>query len=526
MRQIHYRWYAMFAFGLAIIAGISMPVFWGWDVAVDLNQSSLFLILLLVAGVLLVVADVKMSWQAWRFQKARGFSSLWVAILGQSAWFILTFWMYLDPMHVSALKAVTLPITMFGIGLLMLTLSWTQRVESLAPVSSAMLQSARRLSWLSVIFAVYGFLFFGLTWDWQIGLAVATASLLVIDSRWPLIFASQSRGEAIETLTDARVKIYNPAALDQIKDIKQAVVEKTGVLTSRQLTVYNVDSIDDNYSAQDVLGIMAGLEQEVGGLYAEALVTYSHNQGVYPIQAENVEVIPLVGLQGTIQGDTYMLVSATNALQNNYVYHRQWLKDTINLGNSVSVLVKGSHAIGAVAFGAPLIRTLIDVDNFFVNQKITTHVASSDTQGSLLRVQESMRSLTDSQAGLTPDRKQQMQRDWAETQPTALITNQVLPADMPNDVVISFIDDESKTDFVINKLVDVKAIWQAARRLNKIDHSTLAIWQFVLIALIVLTAGLEILLNVSNSIILMVPIVAILVRSLVTLGLRLRMKFK
>ncbi|SUP52278.1 Uncharacterised protein [Weissella viridescens] len=122
------------------------------------------------------------------------------------------------------------------------------------------------------------------------------------------------------------------------------------------------------------------------------------------------------------------------------------MKDTINLGNSVSVLVKGSHAIGAVAFGAPLIRTLIDVDNFFVNQKITTHVASSDTQGSLLRVQESMRSLTDSQAGLTPDRKQQMQRDWAETQPTALITNQVLPADMPNDVVISFIDDESKTD--------------------------------------------------------------------------------
>ncbi|SUP52279.1 Copper-exporting P-type ATPase B [Weissella viridescens] len=311
MRQIHYRGYAMFAFGLAIIAGISMPVFWGWDVAVDLNQSSLFLILLLVAGVLLVVADVQMSWQAWRFQKARGFSSLWVAILGQSAWFILTFWMYLDPMHVSALKTVTLPITMFGIGLLMLTLSWTQRVESLAPVSSAMLQSARRLSWLSVIFAVYGFLFFGLTWDWQIGLAVATASLLVIDPRWPLIFASQSRGEAIETLTDARVKIYNPAALDQIKDIKQAVVEKTGVLTSRQLTVYNVDSIDDNYSAQDVLGIMAGLEQEVGGLYAEALVTYSHNQGVYPIQAENVEVIPLVGLQGTIQGDTYMLVSAT-----------------------------------------------------------------------------------------------------------------------------------------------------------------------------------------------------------------------
>ena len=41
------------------------------------------------------------------------------------------------------------------------------------------------------------------------------------------------------------------------------------------------DSIDDNYSAQDVLGIMAGLEQEVGGIYAEALVTYSHNQEVY-----------------------------------------------------------------------------------------------------------------------------------------------------------------------------------------------------------------------------------------------------
>ena len=115
------------------------------------------------------------------------------------------------------------------------------------------------------------------------------------------------------------------------------------------------------------------------------------------------------------------LLPQSTLTEDNYVYHRQWLKDTINLGNSVSVLVKGSHAIGAVAFGAPLIRTLIDVDNFFVNQKITTHVASSDTQGSLLRVQESMRSLTDSQAGLTPDRKQQMQRDWAETQPTALI---------------------------------------------------------------------------------------------------------
>ena len=132
------------------------------------NESSLFLILLLVAGVLLVVADLQMSWQAWRFQKARGFSSLWVAILGQSAWFILTFWMYLDPMHVSALKTVTLPITMFGIGLLMLTLSWSQRVESLAPVSSAMLQSARRLSWPECyLCGIWALLFFGLTWDWQ-----------------------------------------------------------------------------------------------------------------------------------------------------------------------------------------------------------------------------------------------------------------------------------------------------------------------------------------------------------------------
>ncbi|RRG17576.1 hypothetical protein D3P96_07315 [Weissella viridescens] len=526
MRQIHYRWFAVFAFGLAVMAGLTMPVFWGWDVAVDFNQPSLFLILILVAGVLLVVADVQMGWQAWRFQKERGFSSLWVAILGQSAWFILTLWMYLNPMHVTALKTVTLPITMFGIGLLMLTLSWTQRVENLAPVSNAMMQSARRLSWLSVIFAVYGLLFFGLTWDWQIGLAVATASMLVIDPRWPLIFASQARREAIDELTDSHVKIYNPAALDQIKDIKQAVVEKTGVLTSRQLTVYNVDSIDDNFSAQDVLAIMAGLEQEVGGLYAEALVTYSHNQGVYPVQAENVEVLPLVGLQGTIQDETYMLVSATNALQNNYVYHRQWLKDTIDLGNSVSVLVKGSHAIGAVAFGAPLIRSLIDVDDFFVDQKIITHIASSDTQGSLMRVQEAMRSLTDSQASLSPDRKQNKQREWAETQPTALITNQRIPVDMPADVVISFIDEEAKTDFVISKLVDVKVIWQAARRLNKIDHSTLTIWQFVLITLIVLAAGLEILLNVSNSVILMVPIVAVLVRSVVTFGLRLRIKLK
>ena len=39
----------------------------------------------------------------------------------------------------------------------------------------------------------------------------------------------------LQTLTDARVKIYNPAALDEIKDIKQAVVEKTGVLTSRSI---------------------------------------------------------------------------------------------------------------------------------------------------------------------------------------------------------------------------------------------------------------------------------------------------
>ncbi|MBM7617949.1 Cu2+-exporting ATPase [Weissella uvarum] len=525
MRQIHYRWLAAVAFILAIISGLFMPILWGWDVAIALAQANLILYLLAAAGVYIIVADGLIGWLAWRHQRAAGHSSLWIPLLGQTTWFILTIWCYIMPMHADSLKTVTLPITMLGIGLLMLTMNWAQTAEHKAPASAAMVRSTRRLSWLSVLFASYGFIFFGMMWDWQIALAVATASLLIIDPRWPLIFAARKRAQAIEQLEETRVKVHHPAALDRVGQLQDVVMEKTGVLTSRHVTVYNVDSLDDDYSDQDILAIMAGLEQEAWGLYAEALLSYSHQNGVYPIQAQDLETIPSVGVRGTINEETYELVSASYALHHHYEYNRQWLKDLIALGNSVSLLVCQGKAVGVVSFGAPLIRSLMETDEFFAKQKLTVNIASADTKGSLMRVQETMQSLGEVHGGLAVDDKETLQQDWANNKSTMFITNQAYPEDYTADVIVSFIDDSPQTDLVIGKLGDIQQIFQTSKKLRQIDHRTLWIWQVILLIFILLAAGLEVFINLSNSLLLFVPILAVFVRTVLTMLTHYIVKF-
>lgn len=524
MRQIHYTWFAILTFLVALGSALLMPALWGWDVAVSLNQPDILIYLLLGAGGIVLLADLLMAWQAFMHQRKQGYSSLWVPILGQTSLYLLTIWVYFVPIHANALRTLTLPITMLGIGLLFLTLNWSQKAERQAPASPAMYKSARRLSWLSVILAVYGLLFFGITWDWQIGLVVATASLLVIDPRWPLIVAAQRRFEAIDRLKESDIKIHHPEVLDHVKEIKQALMEKTGVLTSPQLTVYNVYSINDEYSDQDVLAIMAGLEQEIGGPYAQAMLTYSQSQGVYPTQANDASYIPLVGVKGSVQGADYELASATYATRNQYEFKRQWLNEIVELGNSVSLLIQGKRAIGVVAFGAPLIRSLTDTDKFFVGEKISTKIASSDTKGSLIRIQEMMQSLEESKGSLAVNEKVRWQKQWALEAPAVLVTNQPVPAEVKPELVVSFLDQPAEVDITITNLSEIKDIWKTAKKLNQIDHGSLVLWQTVLIILIVLAAGLEIFINMTNSMILFVPIFTIFVRSLITTVLKYWLK--
>ena len=97
-----------------------------------------------------------------------------------------------------------------------------------------------RLESVALVAAVYATLFYGITLNWQSGLTVAVSVLIIIDPRWPAMWAAYRRFRLLRQLADQGLKFQNPRALDDLPKITDIVAEKSGVLTSDDLKILSL----------------------------------------------------------------------------------------------------------------------------------------------------------------------------------------------------------------------------------------------------------------------------------------------
>lgn len=188
-------------------------------------------------------------------------------------------------------------------------------------------------------------------------------------------------------------------------------MDKTGTLTAGNFKVADFQSGVNQFTAEDVLAMMAGLENGSSHPLAVGILAAAKEHQLTPKSSKDVHQITGVGLSGTIDGQTYEIVSAAYLDKQNLAYDQQTFDKLASAGNSVSFLIQDQTVLGFVAQGdqiKPEAKNLIDS---LKAQHITPVMLTGDNPQSAQVVAKQL-GITEVHAGLLPEDKAKLVQQY------------------------------------------------------------------------------------------------------------------
>lgn len=201
--------------------------------------------------------------------------------------------------------------------------------------------------------------------------------------------------------------IRNRNAMEQVNHINYALMDKTGTLTEGDFKVNKYDTVSANLSADQVLTIMASLEDGSSHPLARGILTAAKEQKLNWSAATNVQQLTGAGLSGEVDGKQYTLVSAAYLDKQKLQYDKQQFDQLASAGNSISYLISGDQVLGFVAQGdqiKPNAKHLIDS---LLAQHITPVMLTGDNEQSAQNVAKQL-GITEVKAQLRPEDKEKV----------------------------------------------------------------------------------------------------------------------
>ncbi|AVK62507.1 heavy metal translocating P-type ATPase [Lactobacillus sp. CBA3605] len=203
----------------------------------------------------------------------------------------------------------------------------------------------------------------------------------------------------------------NRDAMEQVKKLNYALMDKTGTLTAGNFKVADYQSTTESLKADDVLAIMAGLENGSSHPLAVGILKAAKAQQLTPATASDVHQITGVGLSGTVAEKTVQIVSAAYLDRKKLAYDQATFNRLASAGNSVSFLIQADQVLGYVAQGdqiKPEAKNLIDS---LIAQHITPVMLTGDNEQSAQVVAKQL-GITTVHASLLPEDKAKLVKKY------------------------------------------------------------------------------------------------------------------
>lgn len=140
-------------------------------------------------------------------------------------------------------------------------------------------------------------------------------------------------------------------ALEVAKKVEVIMMDKTGTLTEGNFAVNEYLSFDQEYSRDDVLKLMAALEQNSDHPLSVGVLRKLKELRLTTPKASNVHNIPGIGLEGNIGKKSIKIVSVAYLKKHKIDYDQPLFNDLSSQGNSVSYLILNDKNVGLVAQG-------------------------------------------------------------------------------------------------------------------------------------------------------------------------------
>ncbi|MGL4699085.1 MAG: copper-translocating P-type ATPase [Apilactobacillus waqarii] len=255
------------------------------------------------------------------------------------------------------------------------------------------------------------------TWSILDGVAYAipiTVSVLIIACPHalglaiPLIISRMTSISATHGLL-----IRNKTALEGMKQIRYALMDKTGTLTQGDFKVNAYDSLDSKIDKKDVIKIAAAIEASSSHPLAQGIVQAFKDLNQAPLQAENVEEIAGSGIKGTVEGKEYQVVSSSYLDKNGIDYDQKTADKYLQQGNSLSYVVENGHVVGYIAEGDSIKPGAKDMIDFLNSQNIIPVMLTGDNQQAADKV-ASILGIKEVNAQLVPEDKQKLVTKYQE----------------------------------------------------------------------------------------------------------------
>lgn len=161
-------------------------------------------------------------------------------------------------------------------------------------------------------------------------------------------------------------------ALEIAQNADVMILDKTGTLTTGEFKVLDVKLLNDKYTKEEIISLLAGIEGGSSHPIAQSIISFADQEGISPVSFDSIDVISGAGVEGKANGHQYQLISQK-------AYGRNLDMD-IPKGATLSVLVENDDAIGAVALGDELKATSKELIEALKNNNIEPIMATGDNE--------------------------------------------------------------------------------------------------------------------------------------------------
>ncbi|MCH5465221.1 copper-translocating P-type ATPase [Lactobacillus sp. ZJLC29-4] len=208
--------------------------------------------------------------------------------------------------------------------------------------------------------------------------------------------------------------IRNRTAMEQVNQLKYALMDKTGTLTMGEFKVNHLISLDTNHTEAEILDLMASLENGSSHPLATGILTAAKAQQLSLTPAEDTHQETGLGQFGTIAGTTYGVVSVNYLDQHQLAYDHDQFTRLAGEGNSISYLVASDQVLGLVAQGDQIKPAAAKLVASLKKQGITPVMLTGDNQETAAKVAAAV-GIDEVQARLLPEDKERLVQQYQKT---------------------------------------------------------------------------------------------------------------
>ncbi len=176
--------------------------------------------------------------------------------------------------------------------------------------------------------------------------------------------------------------IKNREAYELTSRADVMILDKTGTLTTGEFKVLDTQVLDESFTREEIIGLLAGIEAGSSHPIAQSIIAFAEGEGVRPVSFDSNDLISGAGVAGVANGKEYQLISEKA--------YGQDVNVKVPVGATLSILTENGQAIATVALGDDLKPSSKELMDVLKNRGIRPIIATGDNESAAKSVAEEL----------------------------------------------------------------------------------------------------------------------------------------